>query len=228
MANDVLQGFPNLPAKLVDDNQFVTDAWRYFFVNLWTRSGAAQGILDLQASLDAIGGSPGDMLYRGVVSWLALSPGAQFKVLRMGAVLQSWEFLDGQSFSPQSANRVLASPNGAPGTPTFRALVATDIPLKAVTVATGLTATGTTQGTALSLSSLWNEITTTLANTGVIAANAAVGFELAIFNRGANNLNIYPPVGSQINALGANNPLVAAVNSTTLLYPTSSTQMYSK
>lgn len=72
------------------------------------------------------------------------------------------------------------------------------------TVATGLTATGANQATALQLSSQWNEIDTTPAGTGVLLGAYQPGQSQTVFNQGLNPLNVYPSPGSQIDALGAN------------------------
>ncbi len=91
-------------------------------------------------------------------------------------------------------------------------------------VSSGLTATGTTQATALALQSEWNEITTTAANTGVRLNNFGVGFNSIVFNLGANALKVYPPVGGAINALGTNNPYSLAAGDSLNLYQITATQ----
>ena len=70
--------------------------------------------------------------------------------------------------------------------------------------ATGLTATGTNQGTALSITKDINEISTTASGTGVILPTAIAGMRKTVINNGANQLGIYPAVGGQINSLGTN------------------------
>lgn len=71
-------------------------------------------------------------------------------------------------------------------------------------VDSNLTATGANQATALQLSSQWNEITTTPAGTGVLLQALQTGQSQTVFNQGANALNVYPPPGGQIDALGVN------------------------
>lgn len=71
-------------------------------------------------------------------------------------------------------------------------------------VATGLVAAGTTQGTALALTVNWNEVTTVAVNTGVELGALGIGQPSKVWNLGANALKIYPPVGGQIDALGVN------------------------
>lgn len=78
------------------------------------------------------------------------------------------------------------------------------------TVDTGLTATGTNQATALQLNAQWNEVDTAAAGTGVLLESLQQGQSQTVSNQGANNLNVYPPPGFQIDALGENAPYVLA------------------
>jgi len=75
-------------------------------------------------------------------------------------------------------------------------------------ITTGITAAGTTQPGATALTQNFNEVTTTAANTGVRLPSGATvsvtGLEITVWNQGANTLNVYPPTGAQINALGTN------------------------
>lgn len=72
------------------------------------------------------------------------------------------------------------------------------------TVANTLTATGTTQAAALALAGDINRFTTVGANSGAILPAMNGGDRMTVFNGGANALSLYPPVGGQINAVGAN------------------------
>lgn len=126
--------------------------------------------------LDLIGGTQGEVLYRGVAGWQVLAPVA-------GGYFQS----QGPGADPVYA----ASTSGN-------------------SVATGLVAAGTTQGTALVLTRNWNEIITTPVNSGVTLAALGAGQPGKVWNEGANPLNVYPPVGGQIDALGVNNPYILA------------------
>jgi hypothetical protein len=71
-----------------------------------------------------------------------------------------------------------------------------------------LTATGSTQGTALSMPSDFNIFATTAASTGAILP--ATGFQyqitdtIIVVNHGANALSVYPPVGGTIGTTAAN------------------------
>jgi hypothetical protein len=69
---------------------------------------------------------------------------------------------------------------------------------------TGLTATGTVQGTAFAVPADINKFTTVAAGTGAILPAMNPGDSLVVVNGGANALLLYPPVGATINALGAN------------------------
>ena len=80
-------------------------------------------------------------------------------------------------------------------------------------VATGLTATGTTQGTALAVTSDVNFVSTVAASSGVILYNGMIGDSVFIVNDGgANALTVYPPVGSKFNALATNTGFTLPAN----------------
>lgn len=72
------------------------------------------------------------------------------------------------------------------------------------TTANSLTATGSTQATALSLPADINKFTTVAGSTGAIIPAANAGDSGTVFNGGANALLLYPPVGGIINALSTN------------------------
>jgi len=79
----------------------------------------------------------------------------------------------------------------------------------------GLTATGSTQGTALNLSADVNVVTTTAASTGVLLpSNPSPGDEIVVANLGANALNVYPNTGGAIQALAANTAFSLAAGKT--------------
>lgn len=88
-----------------------------------------------------------------------------------------------------------------------------------------LTATGTTQATALLISSNTNEIATTAASTGVVfPANQVPSDEIIVANYGANTLSVYPALGESINAGAANAAFSVATNKTAYFVKTSSTR----
>jgi hypothetical protein len=223
------QPFPDTPVQFVDEDRYIVPSWRYLLMSLWNRTGGTSGTFDIQASLDVIGNTPGDLLMRGAGAWTVLPPSAQFRVLQMGATFPQWGLLGGANFGTQAAAAFLAGPAAGPAaTPTFRAITVPDIPEKPTSSARGLTATGANQATALVLTSSWNELTTVAAATGVRLDNSVVGIMTAIFNRGANVLNVYPDVGGQIDALGVNAPLGMAAGGAALFFRFSGSQYYSK
>ena len=73
---------------------------------------------------------------------------------------------------------------------------------------TGLTATGSTQGTAMALPSDFNVFSTTAASTGAILPGT--GFQvqvtdtIIVVNHGASALTVYPPSGGTIGTTAAN------------------------
>lgn len=80
-------------------------------------------------------------------------------------------------------------------------------------VATALTATGTTQATALSITADVNFVSTVGASSGVIVYNGVIGDSTFIMNdAGANALTVYPPVGGKFNNLATNAGFSLPVN----------------
>jgi hypothetical protein len=71
-----------------------------------------------------------------------------------------------------------------------------------------LVAAGVDQSSALGLSNDWNYVATVTAGSGVQILPLKPGNDIEVFNAGANALNVYPPTGSQIDALGINAPYV--------------------
>ena len=70
-------------------------------------------------------------------------------------------------------------------------------------VANTLTATGSTQATALALSAVFNRVSTTAASTGVILPPAETGAMMVVANDGANSLQVYCQTGSTIDGVAA-------------------------
>lgn len=79
-------------------------------------------------------------------------------------------------------------------------------------VSPGLTATGTTQATALLLINGIGWITTAAANSGVVLFPGNPGTSQTVYNSGANAVKVYPTLGAQINALGTNIGMLLAPN----------------
>ena len=81
------------------------------------------------------------------------------------------------------------------------------------TKTTGITATGSTQGTAQLISDDWNVITTAAASTGVLLrSDLSQGDSQVVVNYGANSVTVYPPVGGAINNGSANAGVAVAAN----------------
>lgn len=79
------------------------------------------------------------------------------------------------------------------------------------TVDTGLKSTGASQATALQLSAQWNEVDSVPNGTGVLLSSYQPGQAQTVFNGdAANALLVYPPPGSEIDALGLNAPFSLA------------------
>lgn len=85
--------------------------------------------------------------------------------------------------------------------------------LQTQSFANNLTATGSTQGTALVLSSMINRVTTAAAGTGVALPASVAGLMITVTNRGANPLTVYGAGADQINGVGS---VVMPPNSTAL------------
>lgn len=111
-----------------------------------------------------------------------------------------------------------------PGTGAFTTLTSTGYHLRSL--ATGLTAAGTTQAAALVLTKQISVVATAAASSGVVLPNAGIGAELVIINRGANTMNIYPPTGGLIDALAANAATTAATLTSKRFVQATATQYY--
>lgn len=97
----------------------------------------------------------------------------------------------------------------------------------AFTVEDTITATGASQATAFALTTEWAEVTVTPINAGVKLAAFGPGVPSVVFNRGANPLQVYPPIGAQIDALGVNNQFVLAATKMQTFYQISNAQFRS-
>ena len=80
-------------------------------------------------------------------------------------------------------------------------------------IATGLTATGTTLGTALAITADTAVFGTVGSGTGASLPATEIGDSVEIYNGGANALTVYPDASNvQINALTAGNGFSLGVN----------------
>lgn len=90
-----------------------------------------------------------------------------------------------------------------------------------------LTATGATQADAFAVSADWNWFGTVPAGTGALILPLKPGNDIQFYNGGANSLKVYPPVGSQIDALAVNAPFVLAAGKLRVFECWSMTQLFS-
>ena len=145
--------------------------------------------------------NPQDVLnnFRSCIAWEDTS-GAPLRMYMESDSHQAWS-TDGSGLP-----RAWWSIQGHSSVANWNVLVPTVFPRVRQTVAAGLTATGTTSGTALQLTLSYAEVTTTAAGTGVrlpLGGSAPItGATVTIWNAGANTLNVYPMSGGQIDALG--------------------------
>lgn len=88
-----------------------------------------------------------------------------------------------------------------------------------------LTATGSSQATALLLNSNVNEVTTTASSTGVIfPANLVPSDEIVVANYGAQTLSVYPALGEAISNGSTNAAFSVATNKTAYFVKTNATR----
>ena len=92
--------------------------------------------------------------------------------------------------------------------------------------ATGLTAAGTTQGTALAITAQTNEFTTVAASSGGILPSPEQGEFIFVQNSGANALNVYPASGHSINALAANAAFSLAAGKNAVFWAATASKWY--
>lgn len=92
------------------------------------------------------------------------------------------------------------------------------------TVASGLTATGTTQSDAYAIVYAVNEFTTVASGTGAVLPSSQTGMTVTIFNGGANPLKVYPHSGAKINGLSTNAATLLAANTSIALTCVSTTR----
>lgn len=74
---------PKLDSPMVDlESGHVALPWYRLFIALWNRTGQGQGTVTV--SLDNIGNTQGDLLFRGATDWEALAPGTLGQALLTG------------------------------------------------------------------------------------------------------------------------------------------------
>lgn len=205
----------------------ISTPWYKFFVSvssLFTGSGG--GSTGASAILDTIGDATGGMLGRFASGWQEFTASAPNQIpvmnpapatLQLMTISQLLDLLGAVRgdilFRGAAGWQVLVPVAGryfqsqGPGADPVYA-----VGVSVTTVATGLAATGTVQADALVLTMNWNEVTTAPVSSGVELAALGIGQPSKVWNAGANALNVYPPVGGQIDALAVNAPYPLAVN----------------
>ena len=89
---------------------------------------------------------------------------------------------------------------------------------------TAVSAAGTTQGTATTLTAAVNVITTAAANSGCILPQGQPGDSYYINNGGANGCYINPPTSAKINGLATNSGALLPINTAIEYVQISTTQ----
>lgn len=93
-------------------------------------------------------------------------------------------------------------------------------------IATGIIAAGSTQGTATALTKEINVIGTVVSGQGVVLPTAVAGMVLIVNNTSVNAVNVFPATGAAINSLSSNSAYVHPSGASLQYYATSSTQWY--
>jgi hypothetical protein len=93
-------------------------------------------------------------------------------------------------------------------------------------VATGISAAGSVQGTATALSKDINVISTVSAGQGVRLPGAVAGMVLIVNNTSATNVNVYPATGAAIGSLATNASYTHVSGASLQYYAVSATQWY--
>jgi hypothetical protein len=143
------------------------------------------------------------------------------------------------TLSNAAAHTFFGNNTGSSGAPAFSAIneadvtsLTTDLSNKQAitTAATGLTAAGTTQGTALALSgnNSTQEVTTAASGTGVKLPTASATSVVTIINRGANSITVYPATSGIINGQSANTGYTLPSNSSAVFIGKDGTSWYTE
>lgn len=205
-------GFPMIPVETND----------IYYMELWLRNDAAYvgpghyaGGVSMDASGNVLPGNPGSYDYFVMSNTAATTTWTKYSAYITGfatagsaagtwptntkywspLMLANYSFTSGTRRSYLSGWRVYKVYQT--GRRKFADMVT-------YSTAGALTAAGSTQGTALALTSDINNVTTVAAGTGVILPFWQTGHKIIIRNAGANALAVYPNSSAQINNLGTN------------------------
>jgi hypothetical protein len=95
-------------------------------------------------------------------------------------------------------------------------------------VAGGIAAAGSNQGTATALSKDINPVTSSTVNSADgVSLPAFGGMQMIVLNLSAANIKVYPSTGGQIDSLGTNVPYVLGPDARLMFVSISATQWYS-
>ena len=93
-------------------------------------------------------------------------------------------------------------------------------------VTTGITAAGSTQGTATTLTRPINVVSTVASGAGIILPTVPAGARIIIVNTSENALNVYPPSGAVINSGSTNAAYSQPAGARLEYFSVSTTQWY--
>ena len=93
-------------------------------------------------------------------------------------------------------------------------------------VATGISAAGSTQGTGTALTKEINVVSTVSSGQGVVLPTAVAGMIVTITNTSANSLLVYPASGGYVNSLAQNVGYTQVSGATLMLVAPTTTQWY--
>jgi hypothetical protein len=93
-------------------------------------------------------------------------------------------------------------------------------------VGTGISAAGSTQGTATAITKEMNVVSTVSSGQGVVLPTAVAGMVVTITNTSANSLLVYPATGGAVNSLAANAGYTQQAGGTIQFIAPTSTQWY--
>lgn len=150
-----------------------------------------------------------------ITVWLASgTPGETYTVKLAGTTN------GGRAFAFQVSISVIDPIGAWPMPPTIPTLITGGV--------TGnLTATGTTQATALPLPSQVNIVTGAASGAGVIL-KALIGSSVSVVNESVNDLLVYPSVGAEIGAYGVNTPVTVSPGASATFDCASAAQFYAR
>ena len=185
----------------------------------------AKANLGSNANLTLTGGTSGQLLSTdgsGNLSWVsqgaiiggAAGSNTQVQYNALGLLAASANFTFNYATNALAVGGNITSSN----------LVATSYHIRSI--ATGISAAGTTQGTATALTKEINVVSTVASGAGVVLPTAVAGMVLIVNNTNANTLNVYPATGGVVNSGSTNAAYSHPAGASIQYYATSGTQWY--